>query len=188
MDNLRTTHIEFNANNFETVMQRINNIKEKIQKIRDTEFKLQRESKALRIELMGTEELIERTKRQNPEHFLLIPCEKCNHTGQVNIYKDQPADVLGYCPEKCYNCMGSGKVLNTEFIKKNKFIQGIGISASEIPIYGYILDNNGKKVHVYNIKSKETLCKTKNHNFQIVEESQDQCSVCRREFAKLTMP
>lgn len=150
MNDLRTQHIDFNANNFETIMKRINDIKERLNEIRQTEIGLVSERTKLTKELTGTEELIERTKRQNPEHFMITH------------------DDFG---KEC---------IDFDFVNRNNFIV-----ASSGEVFGYVLDKNGKKVHIYNIKNKETVCKTKNHNYQIVDESPDQCSVCKRDFAKL---
>lgn len=179
MEQLRTSHIEFNFSNFDTVMGRVNTIKERMGEIRKTETDLRNERNRLADELKGTEELIERTKRQNPEHFLTEECNLCDDNGKLIMIDTQTNERVNIDQINCPECDGKGISQNKEFIERNNFIE------INDDVYGYVLDNNGKKVHVYNIKCKKTICKTINHSFQIVDESTDQCSICKREFEKL---
>ena len=122
MSDLRTEHIEFNSNNFDTIKRRIEDIKSRLKEIHRQELELTRETKSLNIELMGTEELINRTKRQNPEQFLIIECPVCN--GMGNELKSHSGDpnIMGSYSQTCHNCNGKGQVVDLEFIEKNKFI------------------------------------------------------------------
>jgi hypothetical protein len=177
---MRIAHVEFNQNNLATIQRRIDDVKSKIANINIEEEKLKEEKNFLAIELAGTEEFMESFKRQNPEQFLLLNCPQCNGSGIENAYKDQNPDVID-----CSHCFGSGEILNKEFIEKNNFTITPYFKADEADVYGYCLDNSGKRIHIYNIRTKETICKTKNHTFQIVEESDNQCSICKRNFNKL---
>ena len=51
MNDLRTAHIDFNANNFETIQKRIDDIKDRLKEIRQTEIGLVSERTKLTKEL-----------------------------------------------------------------------------------------------------------------------------------------